>query len=142
MMDLLESVSLDGFQVVQKQFFETPNEPLVTIWEDAIGFSAAAYQALENCSTIKIMINAPRRAMLVVPASPQEQDAVRWKHTDTICKFKKFSCASFSRKLMKTWGLNSEYKYRCYGRIAKVDERVVLYFDFNTAIPLPNKKKG
>ena len=52
MMDLLESVSLDGFQVVQKQFFETPNEPLVTIWEDAIGFSAAAYQALENCSTI------------------------------------------------------------------------------------------
>lgn len=142
MMDILDSISLDGFEVVQKQFFEAPNDPLVTIWEDSIGFSAAAYQALENCNTIKILINDARQAMIVMPASSQDADAVRWKRTENICKFKKFACASFAKKLMQTWRLDPNNKYRCYGRLAKVDGRVVLFFDFKMAIALPGRKKG
>ena len=35
----LDNISLDGFELVGKQFFVQDNEPLMTIWNEAIGFS-------------------------------------------------------------------------------------------------------
>lgn len=142
MIDTLETVSMDGFQVVNRQFFETPSEPLMTVWQEAIGFSAAAYEALENCQMVKILLNKERRAVMVVPATSSDPEAMKWKSTDKVAKFRRISCPAFSRKVMTEWGLDMEAKYRCYGKVAKVDAKVVLYFDFQNAIKMALSKKG
>lgn len=142
MIEKLETVSMDGFQVVNRQFFETPCEPLMTVWQEAIGFSAAAYNALENCQHVKILYSKEGRAIMVVPASSTDADSMKWKVTDKVAKFRRISCPSFSRKLMSEWGLDLDAKYRCYGKTAQVDGKVVLYFDFKTAIRFAIPKKG
>lgn len=142
MIDILESVSMEGFQVVNKQLFETPCAPLTTIWSDSIGFSAAAYDALENCDMVKILVSDSQRALMVVSASSSDPDAIRWKSSNKVAKFRKFSCPFFAKKLMSDWGMDTEAKYRCYGRVAKADAKVVLYFDFKLAIKLVIPKKA
>lgn len=142
MIDVLETVSMDGFQVVNRQLFETPCEPLITVWQEAIGFSAAAYNALENCQMVKILLNKERRAIMIVPTTSSDPEAMKWKATEKVAKFRRITCPAFSRKLMNEWGLELDAKYRCYGKVAKVAEKVVLYFDFHTAIKLAIPKKG
>lgn len=142
MMDLLENVSMEGFQLVNRQFFETPCEPLLTLWGESIGFSAAAYEALENCQMVKILLNNERKAIMIVPSSSSDPEAMKWKATEKVCKFRRITCPSFARKLMSDWDLDQEAKYRCYGRAARVDSKVVLYFDFSKAIKIELQKKG
>lgn len=140
MMDMFDSVTMDGFQVVNKQLFETPCEPLITVWNDSIGFSAAAYDALENCEMVKIYISDSQRALMVVSSTSNDPEAIKWKNTNRVAKFRKFSCPMFTKKIMADWGLDVNAKYRCYGRVAKVDAKVVLYFDFKMAIKMPLKQ--
>lgn len=142
MIEALENISMDGFQLVNRQFFETPTDPLLTLWGESIGFSAAAYEALENCQMVKILLNNERKAIMVVPATSSDPEAMKWKATEKVCKFRRITCPAFAKKLMTDWGLDEDAKYRCYGRAARVESKVVLLFDFATAIKLIIPKKG
>ena len=141
MIDALENISMDGFQVVKRQFFETPTDPLMTVWGESIGFSAAAYEALENCQMVRILLNNERKAVMVMPATSSDPEAMKWKATAKVCKFRRITCPSFAKKLMVDWGLDLGAKYRCYGKAARVESKVVLLFDFTTAIKLEIPKK-
>lgn len=138
----LDNISLDGFELVGKQFFVQDNEPLMTIWNEAIGFSASSFAALENCEAVKIMMNSQKKQIIVMPTSSTEADALRWRKSNNVAKFSRINCTPFTREVFRLWQLDDNQKYRCYGRKAKIDNRIVLLFDFTKAIIIPLKKKG
>lgn len=137
----LENVSLDGFELVGKQFFAQENEPLMTIWEEAIGFSAASFAALENCEAVKIMLNERNMQIIIMPTASTESDALKWRKSNNVAKFSRMNCVPFTRELFSRWRLDGNYKYRCYGKKVKVENRIVLLFDFSKALRMPFKKK-
>ena len=142
MIETLDTVSMDGFQVVNRQLFEANTEPLMTVWDESIGFSAAAFNALENCQMVRILVNNERRCIMVVPSTSNDADALKWKVTDKVSKFRRINCPNFAKKIMSDWGFDLQGKYRCYGKLAKVEAKVVLFFDFSKAIKVEMPKKG
>lgn len=138
----VESISLDGFEVVGKQFFVQDSEPLMTIWCEAIGFSAASFNALENCEAVKIMLNHNNKQVIVIPTPSSDTDALKWRKSNNVAKFSRVNCPTFTKEVFRRWQLDESQKYRCYGRRAKIDNRIVLLFDFTKALTIPLKKKG
>lgn len=138
----LENISLDGFELVGKQFFMQDNEPLMTIWCEAIGFSASSFAALENCEAVKIMMNNQKKQIIVMPTPSSEADALKWRKSNNVAKFSRINCIPFTKEIFRLWQLDETKKYRCYGKKAKIDNRVVLLFDFSKALTIPLKKKG
>lgn len=138
----LENISLDGFEIVGKQYFIQDNEPLMTIWCEAIGFSASSFNALENCEAVKIMLNHRNMQVVVIPTPSSDADALKWRKSNNVAKFSRINCTPFTKEIFRLWHLDDTKKYRCYGRKAKIDNRVVLLFDFSKALTIPLKKKG
>ena len=138
----LESISLDGFELVGKQFFVQDGDPLMTIWCEAIGFSASSFNALENCEAVRLMLNNLTKQVIVIPTPSSETDAVKWRKSNNVAKFSRINCAPFTKEIFRVWQLDEAKKYRCYGKKVKVDNRVVLLFDFTKALSIPLKKKG
>lgn len=138
----LENISLDGFELVGKQFFVQDNEPLMTIWVEAIGFSASSFNALENCEAVKLMLNHRNMQIVVIPASSSEPDAIKWRKSNNVAKFSRMNCASFTKEVYRLWRLDETKKYRCYGKKAKIDNRIVLLFDFTKALSMQLKRSG
>lgn len=138
----LENISLDGFELVGKQFFEQNNEPLMTIWCEAIGFGASSFNALENCDAVKIMLNHSNKQVIVMPTPSSDEDAVKWRKSNNVAKFSRVNCPTFAKEIFRRWHLDETKKYRSYGRKAKIDNRVVLVFDFTKALTIPLKNKG
>ena len=52
----LNEIDLDGFQVVKSQYFQKQAEPVLTLWATSMAFGQGAYQALNSCESIQLMI--------------------------------------------------------------------------------------
>jgi len=69
--NLMTEIDLEGFQVVNSQYFSTMNAPQMTIWCDSVSFSQAAYTQLNNCEAISIMLNKDKKQILISPMEMQ-----------------------------------------------------------------------
>lgn len=61
----LNEIDLDGFQVVKSQYFQKQAEPVLTLWATSIAFGQGAYQALNSCESIQLMINERRKCIII-----------------------------------------------------------------------------
>lgn len=71
----IKTVSLDGFQVVQRKYFSCQTEPAMTIWNTAVAFNTASHDALNNCETIEIYVNEKTKCIAIMPAPSK---TVQW----------------------------------------------------------------
>lgn len=126
----IKTVSLDGFQVVQRKYFSRQIEPTMTIWKTAIAFNNAAHDALNNCETIEIHVNAKTKCIAIMPISSKDKEAVQWKRGGEKSKHNRIECAMFARHLFKLWGFDPEYHYRTPGKLVQCDKKLMLLFDF------------
>ena len=77
------TIDLDGFQVVKAELFaHLPRtySPSCTLWPSKICFNKQALQALNNCETVLIQVNAVTKGLVVMPVHSRDKDAVRWVH--------------------------------------------------------------
>lgn len=65
----LDEVSMDGFTIVNGDFFKKPIEPMLTIRDHCLTFNGAAYKALNLVSSIQLFVHKSNRRILVTPAS-------------------------------------------------------------------------
>lgn len=129
----LKQVSLDGFQVVNSTFFSSMSPPAMTIWIDSVSFSQTAYQSLNNCEAINIMVNKESRLILIGPVSSSTTNAVIWKKGKDVVKYSKISCSTFTKQLFEDWKLDEKARYKAIGRLVQVDKKVMLLFEFTNA---------
>lgn len=130
---LMTEIDLEGFQVVNSQYFSTTNAPQMTIWSDSVAFSQAAYSLLNNCEAISIMLNKDKKQVLISPIQSSNGNAIVWRKSKNVTKYCKISCATFARKLFDDWGLDDNFRYRTMGRMVQSDKKVMILFDFNQA---------
>ena len=95
-----------------------------------------------NCEAVRLMLNNRTKQVIVIPTPSSETDAVKWRKSNNVAKFSRINCAPFTKEIFRVWQLDEAKKYRCYGKKVKVDNRVVLLFDFTKALSIPLKKKG
>lgn len=132
-MDFLTNISLDGFKVVQGQCFERQAEIAMTIRKTNISFSIPAHKALNDCEMIQILVNAPKRNIVVMPTNSNDPNAIRWRKHEKNKSVSWIFCSMFCNQIFRDWGWNEDLRYKAKGRIVTSDSKVMLLFDFNNA---------
>lgn len=128
----IKTVSLDGFQVVQRKYFSRQTEPAMTIWNTAVAFNTASHDALNNCETIEIYVNEKTKCIAIMPAPSKNKEAVQWtKRGKTTKKYNRIECTMFARQLFKSWKLDPDYHYRTPGKLVQCDKKLIIIFDFS-----------
>ena len=133
-MEMVNEISLDGFQVVSGQYFYNATRvsaPTITFWDGSIGFTKQDLLLLNSCENVLIQINSTDKKILIVPTTSKDKDAVRWiKKVDPL-EARKISCQRLTDKLYETWGWDKDMIYRAPGRLVTAANKVMLYFDFS-----------
>ncbi|MCM1364332.1 MAG: hypothetical protein NC122_03945 [Faecalibacterium sp.] len=127
----IKTVSLEGFQVVQRKYFCHQAEPTMTIWNTAIAFNAASHDALNNCESIEVRIKEKEKCIAIRPIPSKEREAVQWIRGYKNSKYNRIECTQFARQLFESWKLDSQYHYRTVGRLVQYDKKLALLFDFS-----------
>ncbi len=127
---LIQEVNLEGYQVITSQFFEKQIEPMVTMTNVGFTFNIGVLEALQNCEAVQILINEKTQTMIVKPVSSAIPEAITWKKPTKSQPFCKLDCPALIRRIIDVWDLNKNYRYRASGRQVRVDQKVMLLFDF------------
>lgn len=127
----IKTVSLDGFQVVQRKYFSRLTEPMMTIWESAVAFNTASHDVLNNCEAIEIYVNEETRCFAIMPAPSKDKESVKWIRGNKKYKHNRIECTMFARQIFKSWGLDPQYHYRTVGKLVQCDKKLMIIFDFS-----------
>lgn len=132
----VEEISMEGFQVVSGDLFcrytQRNDLPTITLWRDQISFSKAAVIALNSCERVRMEVNPQTKGILLIPVNAKDKDGIKWMKSGKTPHGRKIECRTFTEKLYETWSWDTEYVYKATGRIVLVDQRVMLFFDFNS----------
>lgn len=128
---VLSDISLDGYQLVRTTYFEKYVEPVMTLFNNSIGFGLGCYNALGNCEFIQLMLNDANHSILIKPTNSKENETLSWRRSGQETRYNKMDCAMFTRKLFEKWELNPKCHYRTTGRLVQCDKKLMLLFDFN-----------
>lgn len=131
---VIGDISMDGFQVVRGQYFSRQLEPALTLWNRSISFNIPAYNALNNCESIQLLVNPGAKRILVKPAPSKDSDAINWIKNLSAPRTSKLECSMFTKQLFKTWGWDEALRYRTNGKLVKFDRKLMLLFDFNRPV--------
>lgn len=64
---VIGDISMDGFQVIRGLYFSRMMEPALTLWRTSLSFNVPAYNALNNCESVQLLVNLEKRTILVKP---------------------------------------------------------------------------
>ena len=127
----LENVNLEGFQLVKGTYFTKQSEPQMTLFETAIAFNGAAYEALNNCDQIQVLVNDRNHQILIRSAVSKDEQVISWKGNCKSSKYNRIECTSFARHIIDTWGLEKGCRYRATGKMCLNDQKLMIMFDFD-----------
>lgn len=128
---VIGDISMDGFQVVRGLYFSRMLEPSLTLWSTSVSFNVPAYNALNNCESVQLLVNLEKRTILIKPVPSKEPDAINWIRDPSSPKTTKMECSLFTRQLFSKWGWDDTCRYRANGKLVKYDRKLMLLFDFN-----------
>lgn len=126
----ITEISLDGFQVVRGQYFSRIIEPSFTIWYSGVSFNLSAYNALNSCESVQILVSNEKRCIIIKSVPSTDRDAVVWLKPSERHKYKKIECSKFTHQLYDFWNWNKGFHYRANGKLVKSGQKIMLYFDF------------
>lgn len=127
----ISEISLEGYQVVRGQHFSRVIEPSCTLWYSSIAFNATAYNALNDCDSVSVLVNGDTQCIIVKPVPSKDRDAVNWSRKKVKQKCEKIECSRFAHQVFDLWGWDKELHYRTNGRLVMADMKLMLLFDFS-----------
>ena len=145
MMNPIEEVSLEGFQIVASDMFvhlPRKNDATCTIWPAKLTFSKLVLSALNNCEYVRIEVNPRAKRLIVLPVSSSDKNCIRWITGTKEFTIRVMESKRFGDHVYKSWGLDTNYNYRAVGRLVTANRKVMMLFDFNDAEHWKTKKGG
>lgn len=128
---LLDEITLQGFNLIQAEYFSHQVGPIMTIRSSSLAFNTSAYKALENCEAVHIMINSVEKKIVVKPINSDDKDAVKWIKDLNNPKSVPIECTALTRRLYEAWRWDEQLRYQAYGKQVMIGSKVALLFDFN-----------
>ena len=130
----IQDIDMEGFQVVSADLFsnyQRLDAPTITLWNDRIAFSKAAVNALNNCERVRMEVNSQTKGILLIPVTTKDKDGIKWMIAEKEPRGRKIECRAFTERLFRLWGWDQKRVYKSTGRIVVLDQKVMLFFDFN-----------
>jgi len=137
----VDAINLDGFKPIGGQMFSTNvTTPYLTIMKDGITFNDASFARLENCEYIRLMLNAQKKRIVIIPTVEKDPEAISWKSGSKKNSYKKLMCPGFTSILRNAWNLNSELRYRMPGRLVNDQNKPMILYELDGVKIFEGKK--
>lgn len=130
-MNFLQEVRLDGFEVVQGQLFTRQTGPAMTIRRNNISFNISAYDTLNRCESVQILVNLQRKCIVIKPSNSSDPNSIKWIKPGKTPSGTWIECTPFCKHLIQAWGWDPEKRYRTIGHPVASDNKLMLFFDWS-----------
>ena len=128
--ELEQSFSYDGYQIVRKELFAHLRDPAITIRKDSVTFNTACIEGLEDVVYIHMMFNRELKRIVVEGCDENDKDALRWciAKPDKR-KSRKMVGKPFSELVYREMGWDEKCRYKILGYRIQFEGKTLYVFD-------------
>lgn len=124
-----DSFSLEGFQVVRREFFAHTFEPSISMQDNKIGFNTAAIRKMPDTDYVQFLINSDTRTLAIMPCEENAPDCLLWCSTSKgKRKPRHVSGRFFFLKLTALMGWNPDNRYKILGKMIRSNGQNLFVF--------------
>ena len=126
----VQSIDLNGFQVVRRENFAKLQCPALTVKYGEIYFNLKTIRKFDEVKYIQILVHKEEKKLIIRPTDDNSREALQWCRIDKHGKLQKRSIGArmFAAKLYKDMGWNSTCTIKCLGTFIKCrDEKIFLF---------------
>ncbi len=125
-----DSFSYEGFQVVRREFFAHISEPSITFNNCKVGFNTACINKLSTIEYVQFLVNPETKTLAVRPCREEDRDSFLWcSMSNNKRKPKQSTCKMFFIKIVTLMGWNPDYRYKLLGKIIRSNGEYLIVFD-------------
>ena len=122
-------------EIVRAEYFSGAHEPIITIRNRIIRFSAYCLNKLPDVDYVHFIIYPIEKRLVIEPCNPDMRDSIRWSSKNPENrKPKSISSNIFYQKLLNLMKWHNDCRYSILGKIIKDSEKTIIAFDLNSAL--------
>lgn len=131
-LELGDSFSFDGFQVVRREFFAHLREPSVTFNNCKFSVNAACISKFPNTDFVQVLVNPETKTLALRPCEEGARDSYAWcSMSKGKRKPRTITCKLFFAMIVKLMQWNPNHRYKILGRIIHANEEYLIAFDLS-----------
>lgn len=124
-----DSFSLDGFQVVRREFFAHTFEPSISMQDNKIGFNTAAIRKMPDTDYVQFLVNSDTKTLVIKPCSENAPDSLMWcSNSNGKRKPRQVSGRFFFLKLTALMEWNPDNRYKILGKMIRSNGQNLFVF--------------
>ena len=131
----VDKFDYEGYEVVRREFFSKANCPAVTIKYGSITFNVRAIRKLNECRFIQILINLPKKQLIIKPCAEDEKGSLQCSRIDKHGKVvaRAITGKLFTAQLYKDMNWSIESTVKILGTLLTCKGEKIFIFDLNNA---------
>ena len=114
-LEIEQTFSYDGYQIVRREMFAHLREPAVTIRADKITFNTACIEGLEDAVYIHVMVSESEKRLVIKRCNENDLDSVRWCIAKPDKRRSRDIKGRFSQVVYKLMEWNKGCRYKILG---------------------------
>lgn len=127
-----DSFSLEGFQVVRREFFAHIFEPSIVLQDNKVGFNTACLKKLPKVEYIQFLVNRTTKKLAVRPCLEGDSDSFLWcSNGSGKRKPRQVSGKWFFLKIADLMKWNPNHRYKVLGKLIQSNGERLFVFDLN-----------
>lgn len=132
-LDFGDSLKMDNFQVVRREFFAHLLEPTVSFYDSKLTINAACISKFPEAVYVQVLIDEDKKLFGLHPCSEDTRDSFRWCN-DSKGKRKPRDIKGkiFFAKIVHLMNWNPNNKYKVLGRLVRANGIYMLLFDLSS----------
>ena len=137
-----DSLDLDQFQVVRREFFYHLNEPSVTFNNNKIGVNTACIRKLPETEFIQFLVSRTSHKLALRPCQESESHSLRWCNVSG--DKRKPRCVTgrvFFLMICDMMGWNPNYRFKILGKLVKANGEYLILFDLDAVETYEREEK-
>ena len=132
-LDFGESLNLENFQVVRREFFAHVLEPTVAFYDSKLTVNTACISKFPEAEYVQFLVDEDKKLFALRPCPEDKRDSFRWCN---ISKGKRKPREAkgkiFFAKIVHLMSWNPNNKYKVLGRLVRANGRYMLLFDLSS----------
>lgn len=129
-LDIGNSIDLDDFQVVRREFFAHLREPAASFNDYKFYVNAACLSKFGNSQYAQILINQKNKILALRPCEENAKDSFMWcSESKGKRKPRPITCTLFFAKVVSMMDWNPKYRYKLLGKLIHANGENLIAFD-------------
>lgn len=129
-LDIGDSIDLDDFQVVRREFFAHLREPSVSFNDYKFYVNSACLSKFGNSQYAQILINQKNKILALRPCEENAKDSFLWCiESKGKRKPRPITCTLFFAKVVSMMDWNPKYRYKMLGKLINANGENLIAFD-------------